>query len=479
MNGVESSGYSFIDSLHFEYVFNQTLLVNHGQKRSNPPDAAASNSRLPKLFKETVSSKRDMEIHQKLFQKNQSLLVHISPDQRVLTRGVRPMERVGLFTWYQNDSWKEKIEVALAAFDQRVAVALNSNESYQHQRVLCELHMQALINSRAGLHLLIIPQDQRTAVLERLTIAYWEGVETVFRVLIQETALHGQLLTKAISLLLQSFQWRKPTEVKKYDYETIGTLLRIISLFPRELLLKKVLATGRLVNQESISKVRVATVAHIRRNQSAKDFRAKVIALIDQTLALVTDRENIARRSFVKDLQMVKSAILNSNAELSSFFSIFLQQCQGMHLYYGRDDINGAYYFLTSGICSITCEERSLKPTQEYASTENLIDFLNACPHTISTTLGAWDQHSSQSKTYITTPDTLGLFTEQDFEKLLQKPIRSLYFYGYDSSLKQEWNRMYLLTPKLVEQIKQRYPGEPAPFRAIFSEQATDFTTGF
>lgn len=460
MNGVRDAS-SFVDTLLFEYQFNQTLLTQKGDKRPLPATNGIEE-RVTTLFNGTIQG-QDRELHTKLFQieENRQLSVALSSkDQHLLQLG-RALDRVGLFDLELSDKVLSKIAPVLSAFEKRVGLLFTTFEDFQHIHVMGELMLQTLMGMQPGLHLIVVSQPQRREVTDRMHMAYWRGVHTVFKLLVKDPSLHDLLIVKVLDLLQASQNWKMPADYYKVDYGAMQALLRLLALFPPQKVSEHLYRVNKLCNQQLLVKVKTATTQHIRWGIATR-ARDELVATFNEALAFLSNNST----KFANKLMLLRDHIKTGSGDPTNFIGQILHDCVKSADIMQQPYALSAYYLLANKICSINLYNVSSEVGRDYPSTANLLGFVMQMPHQLP-----GRENSSPSKIIVTTVTELQHKGSEGLQQLLARPVRSIFYHGYNRTFRSEWMLLYNWMQKIHVEIKQRYPTEPVPFRAGFTEQ--------
>lgn len=456
---------NFFDSLLVEYQCNQVLLTQKSEKRSLPV-AKEADDRLAKLFKVTIGQK-DRELHTKLLQsaQNRELSFVLPKSHQHLLQLDRSADQAGFFDRELHDEVTRKIAPVLSAFEQRVRVAFTTFEDYRLKLVMGELMLQALMRAQSGVHLFIVSEDLKLYIDESMSATYWRGVYTAFKVLVKDPSLHDQLLAKVFDLLQQSLNWKVPNNWYKIDYTTIQAILRLLALFPPYKMLEYLQHRKTLFNQQVCLKLKTAITQHLRYGTATK-MRAELVATFDEVLAFLGDND-----SFAKQLLLLRNRINRGIDDPTNLIGHTLVDCVKSPDFGCRHlNVLCAYYLLASKICAINPSKAFSENNREYPSTENLLAFVKNIPHQLR-----GEATESSAKIVITTAQALENKRSDELQALLDRPVRSFFCHGYNITSIGEWKLLCKWKEKIEAEIKQRYPQEPAPFRALFTEQFTEF----
>lgn len=461
MNGIKDAS-NFLDVLLVEYQFNQAVLTQKNEKRP-PPVNNDGEQRLIKLFKGSVGQ-RDRELHTKLFQsaQNRELSFALPRSHQQLLRLERLSAEIGFFDRELGDEVTRKMAPVLSAFEQRVGVAFTTFEDYQHRLVMGELLLQALMRSQPGLHLLIVSQEYKETLSDHMSMVYWRGAQTVFQLLVKDPSLHDFLISRVLELLLSAMHWKLPYHCKN-DYDSIQGLLSLLALIPAQKLRENFHRAKKLGNQDSLFKMKTAVTHHLRYGVATR-VRAELVAKFDEVLAFLGSEKQLSSH-----FSGLRNYINSGIDDPTQHIGHVLQECaKTLHAMHDAN-VYCAYYLLAAKICSINPHKIFSENNREYPSSENLLTFVKNMPHQIrGGELGA------SSKIIITTAEGLEYKSSQELQQLFSTPVRSLFYQGHNVTFTNEWKLLCKWKSRIEAEIKQRYPQEPIPFCATFTERITE-----
>lgn len=335
--------------------------------------------------------------------------------------------------------------------------------------ILSECYIQALANSRPGLHLIVTTRGHIEPVYDTVTNGLYEhGFKTAAITLLKNKELVDGLFNKLLRLIVYALDARTYLTFKNYSLMT--SLLGLLARFPKEQL-SKIEFHNAFLKQVTIEKVKVALSQCASRNTCRRPTQQEVLLVCHEAIEQLNQAQGVHPANFAlyeSLTKFVKYVQEEKHFDIGLYARTMLKpvlQALNMRDKACRTAYRVFYFVVSHFIVLLTKEPDSANPPDN----DQLQSLVNLLPHRSIKHYQDLLCDDSAQKTAILATEAILPMEQIEWDRLLKCPLRSIHVYGMKMLNPKEWQQQQLFSFALIEQSLARYPNEPPPFRAFFA----------
>lgn len=457
--------HSFIDQLLAEYDSNQKIFSKITQKLAQ----AATPTRQTQATPYKIANKKTEQLAASKIDFSKILV--IVPETQ---RDKLPQENKD-----------NPVERALSAHRQGLDLIINCSQDVSKYALISELYLQSLLQATGpGLHLFLVSQDDAYTLGHWLgTTTFTHGLKRAWSSAFQNEISHEKLMLDYLNLLQKTLTLHLPN--KKTNPYALCAVLSLIPNFSKKIFFENFNPKTKIFTGETTRKVAQATYLSLNKHLGDKQVHTKISLAIDEGFEFLSQNgldivheDQCALSKFRETLQKMRASIASNDLPA---LSKLVEWNLSFFRLDGKNDLSLKFYqiyFLFMGrLCAIS-REKFQDVKNDSIPKEKFSSFIPRLTET-ATVIENFEQIYKQidslatTKTFIVTTSFFECMGNQERDKFFSLPLRSFFLYGHDQRLPEEWHKLTALIPKVLQEAKQRYFQEPAPFHAIFADNCS------